>query len=298
MGSHTERPRPPKSARRGRTVAQILIPYLKASGADTRRESLWYAGKAFIASNGSKHPTDLRTTDVLEAFAACSGFQQGTRYAWTVDFRRILRFLFEEHGAARLWEAVPRVQVPPPRAVTVTSEERARILSACDKSMRCWILLCSDLAIRSGTAALIAPRNFDPEANTITFRTKFGTNQTLPLTAELAAMFRSLPRDADATKPYVAHFSRLGRIGINPLRKKLRDMLVTLGIQKQITPHDLRRTTAVRMYQLTGDLRSVQALLGHSDLSTTLYYLDHRTTPVDLSALELAKLPPATERTQ
>jgi len=52
------------------------------------------------------------------------------------------------------------------------------------------------------------------------------------------------------------------------------------------------------MYDLTGDLREVQALLGHSQLSSTLWYLDHHVTQVEVTNLELVKLNPTTETVQ
>src|SRR6266704_2050850 len=46
--------------------------------------------------------------------------------------------------------------------------------------------------------------------------------------------------------------------------------------QKQIvglTPHDLRRTTANQVLNATGDLRDVQAYLGHENLRSTAHYI-------------------------
>jgi integrase len=61
---------------------------------------------------------------------------------------------------------------------------------------------------------------------------------------------------------------------------------------KRITFHDLRRTAAVRMYEQPGDLRTVQALLGHRNLQSTLWYLDHDFRPVSRETLELIKYHP------
>jgi integrase len=71
-----------------------------------------------------------------------------------------------------------------------------------------------------------------------------------------------------------------------------------LGISRKLTAHDFRRTTAVKVYEATRDLRQVQALLGHGDLNSTLWYLDHHMTPVNVANLELAKLNPRTEVVQ
>jgi site-specific recombinase XerD len=75
------------------------------------------------------------------------------------------------------------------------------------------------------------------------------------------------------------------------LRRCFARLRLRAGIGRRITPHDLRRTTAVAMLESTADIRDVQALLGHRTLNSTIWYLDHDLRPVKRSVLELIKRP-------
>ena len=69
-------------------------------------------------------------------------------------------------------------------------------------------------------------------------------------------------------------FRGRGGAPINPrtVQLRLKTLALQQGIPKRIHPHLLRHTFASHMLESSGDLRAVQELLGHADITTTQIY--------------------------
>lgn len=98
---------------------------------------------------------------------------------------------------------------------------------------------------------------------------------------------RYLGRREDNTKPLFVRYSgtkkvdltgNFHRLTVRSVQRSVAKYALLAGITKQVSPHTLRHSFATDLLMNGADLRSVQAMLGHSNISTTQIYT-HVTDP-------------------
>jgi integrase/recombinase XerC len=62
------------------------------------------------------------------------------------------------------------------------------------------------------------------------------------------------------------------RLGARAVQQRVKDWARRQGVPGDIHPHTLRHSFASHLLESSGDLRAVQELLGHADISTTQIY--------------------------
>ncbi len=121
-------------------------------------------------------------------------------------------------------------------------------------------------------------RDLNLDANLVRVMGKGGKERMVPLGTQACTTVRTyltqarphLLKGIESPYLFVARAGKpMTRQGFWKLLKKL---ALEAGIAKNVTPHTLRHSFATHLLEGGADLRSVQAMLGHSDISTTQIY--------------------------
>jgi len=76
--------------------------------------------------------------------------------------------------------------------------------------------------------------------------------------------------DENETAIFVSRRGR--RISARNIQQRLKQWAIKQGLANHVHPHMLRHSFASHLLESSGDLRAVQELLGHADISTTQIY--------------------------
>ena len=103
---------------------------------------------------------------------------------------------------------------------------------------------------------------------------KGGKQRIVPTGGQAVACLRKYIKDLKKTGADTALFinNNKGRLTTRAIEMMIKKYAIKAGIDKKVTPHTLRHSFATHLLDRGADLRSVQELLGHANLSTTQIY--------------------------
>jgi site-specific recombinase XerD len=196
-------------------------------------------------------------------------------------------------------ERIPYARQPKTLPVVLSQDEVVRFLEAVS-SLKCRTALTTAYAagLRVSEVVAIKLRNIDSARMVIRIEHgKGGKDRYVMLSEQLLAILR---RYWQLTRP--AYWLFPGGTQDKPLHPTTihaacRSARCAAGLDKRVTPHTLRHSFATHLLEQGADIRIIQALLGHRNLSTTARYTQVAVTTIQatespLERLNLETMPP------
>lgn len=201
-----------------------------------------------------------------------------------IALRAFLKYLAKRDVKSLAAERIELAKVPERSLDLITSEELHRLLNAPkgdtlpglrDKAM---LELLFSTGLRVSELASL-PRDLDLSRDEFSVRGKGEKVRVVFLSEEARTAIRAyLAKRKDLDDAMFVNLGKnAGRAEENRLTPRSMERIIAsyaikAGISKKVTPHVIRHSFATDLLQNGADLRSVQALLGHANISTTQVY--------------------------
>ena len=264
-----------------RVERRLAANSVEAYGRDLGR----YAG--FLSTRG---PVGLPEVDVAQlrdylGWMAESGLAASSRARGLAAVRAFYRFLLLEGRidqdptdyleAPRGWKKLPRY---------LSGEEVERLLAHPDRNTRMGLrdglllALLYDCGLRVSELAELRLDQLDLESWLIRVRGKGDEERYVPFGEEAReAILAYLSRSRGLTRraggnTHLFPGARGGHLTRQRAWQIVKTHLAGAGVVRSVSPHTLRHSFATHLLDNGADLRAVQLLLGHADISTTQIY--------------------------
>lgn len=221
------------------------------------------------------HPLPLHKAAKHDLFRFIQDLEKkysiATQQRQVVVLRRFFYFLMKE-GAIRI---NPTAHIDPPKkgiqlVRPLSVQEIQKLVQSCGDSLeRAVVLTVYASGLRASEVAGLSI--YDISENTIRVKGKGGKERIVPI-ASLALQAIDIylkERDDPSAYLFIKRKKPLGRDGILKMIKKIASKS---GLDKNVYTHLLRHSFATHLLEGGADLRTIQELLGHSDIRTTNRY--------------------------
>ncbi len=259
--------------------------------------------KRFLAFSQISDPKDI-TDDVIRKYhiwlnrqSVKSGLRGGeegisigtlkkrTQNYYLIALRAFLKYLVRKGIPSLPPERIDLAKVGERHLDLISSEDLGRLLSAPEGD---GILALRDRAILEllfSTGLRVSElcslsRYVDLKKDELSVRGKGEKVRVVFLSSEAKeAVKKYLDKRGDIDDALFVKHTKGGALGAKSLRLASRSIerivkhcAIKAGISKKVTPHVIRHSFATDLLENGADLRSVQAMLGHSSISTTQIY--------------------------
>lgn len=189
-----------------------------------------------------------------------------------------LRFLYRvtlkrPEAVASLRNARDAARYDPP--VILSAEEVVSVLVSVRKiKYRAIMMAAYGAGLRISEACWLKIDDIDSDRMVIRVRGKGGKRRVVPLSRRLLTILRTYWREKRPRGAYLFPNERNGRpVTATAVRMAFYEGLKASGIQRRVRFHSLRHSFATHLLDAGTDLRTIQVLLGHVSIRTTVRYL-------------------------
>jgi integrase/recombinase XerC len=198
-------------------------------------------------------------------------------------WRGLYRYLVKNHGhASNPCAGIRAPKSPKSLPHALSPEEAAKLLdfSVEDDVMalrdKALFELCYSSGLRLAELANVKPESLNLADGMVRITGKGGKTRIVPVGSKAVQALREwISHRENLVKPGTSTLF-ISRHGKNMSRRSISQRLkiwsARQGISGNVHPHALRHSFASHVLQSSGDLRSVQEMLGHSNISTTQIY--------------------------
>lgn len=241
----------------------------------------------FIEKNGI---TDLNTVDTPAVLAwmvdlSKKGLSAKSRARHLVSIRGLYKFLTSEKKGMK--NPVKEVELPKtglalPKIMSVAEVEA--LLDSPDTATPRGLRNAAMMEIMYGAGLRVSElvmlrlQDINLEANFVRVMGKGSKERIVPIGTPAQTITKKWIAEGRPIllKKNMSPYLFVGRAGKPMTRqsfwKIIKKCTMAAGVNKNITPHTLRHSFATHLLEGGADLRSVQTMLGHSDISTTQIY--------------------------
>ena len=232
-----------------------------------------------------KKPEDAITSDDARAFLAFlvdEGNPNKVSIRSMTLAKSALKFLFEE-VLKKAVDLPKNIKVPKKLPTALSKDEINMLIDAADNPKHKLLLeLIYSAGLRVSEATNLKVRDLELNEGIAWVRSGKGSkDRFFNIAAKLKPELEKLTKGANADD--FVFKGQNGSLKPRAVQMAMQAIAKKAGIKKEISPHTLRHSFATHLLEAGVDVRKIQELLGHADLSTTQIY-------TKVSATELKKI--------